>query len=162
MSFLNGLIEKCDTLFKKGMKVATKGIDIAGNRMANALINTIDKFDDPELVANRQKYEGTCDNINQVISKVRSKFENERMKKLSDMFKSDKDERNRPLTNIERGVIAETLKKARQLQTIDKSDPEQRQFDQSLDEAITNMNNTIKESKEREKKKAEKKKQNQK
>lgn len=156
MSFLNGLREKFDALFKKGVKAASKGIDIAGDHMVHALIKTMDKFDDPELVANRPKYEGTCETINDVIRKVKAKFENERIKKLSDMFKSDKDELNRPLTNIERGIIADTLKKARAIQTIDKNDPEQKEFDIKLDEAIKNMNNVIKESREREKKKKQK------
>ncbi len=157
MSFFDDLREKVSALFQKGVNVASKGIDVAGKRMVAEAFKIADKFDDPEIVANRPKY-GTCENILVLQTKVRKKYVNERMKKLTDAFKNNKDEKGLELTATERGCIAEIIKKARQIQQIDKTNPEEKVFDMSLDDAIKEMNNVIRESRERERKKAEKKK----
>ena len=156
MSFFDELREKVSALFEKGVHVASKGIDIAGKRMVTEAFKIADKFEDPEIIANRPKY-GKCENITVLQTKVRKKFVNERMKKLTDAFKNNKDENGLELTAVERGCIAEVIKKARQIQQIDKTNPEEKIFDMSLDDAIKEMNNVVRESKERERKKAEKK-----
>lgn len=157
MSFFDDLREKVGNIFQKGVRVASKGIDIAGKRMVEGAFKIADKFDDPEIVANRPKY-GTCENILVLQTKVRKKYVNERMKKLTEAFKTNKDEKGLELTAMERGCIAEVIKKARQIQQIDKNDPEQKVFDQELNDAIKEMNEVVKASREREMKKAEKKK----
>lgn len=157
MSFFDDLREKVGNIFQKGVRVASKGIDIAGKRMVEGAFKIADKFDDPEIVANRPKY-GTCENILLLQTKVRKKYVNERMKKLTEAFKTNKDEKGLELTAMERGCIAEVIKKARQIQQIDKNDPEQKVFDQELNDAIKEMNEVVKASREREMKKAEKKK----
>ena len=80
MSFFDDLREKVGNIFQKGVRVASKGIDIAGKRMVEGAFKIADKFDDPEIVANRPKY-GTCENILVLQTKVRKKYVNENFKK---------------------------------------------------------------------------------
>ena len=152
MSFFKDLSEQFNNLFKKkGETSASKQVNHTGDSVMDSMIKMAGKLEHSEILVDKLKY-GKFDNVLELQKKILKKYFNERIKKLSDEFKNNKDERGRPLTLIERGTIADIIQKSRKINPPAKSE-EQEKFDKELDEAIAKSNAIIAELKEKENKK---------
>lgn len=150
MSFFKDLNEKISGLFKKKENSVTQSSDNAFKKsVVEGMIKIAEKFENAEIVENRFKY-GKFDNFVDLQKKILKKYFNERIKKLSDAFKNNKDENGASLTLIERGIIADIIKKSRKINPPEKSE-EQEKFDKELDEAIEKLNDVIKKLEEKKK-----------
>ena len=156
MSFFKDLGDKFNNLFKKkgdnsvSNKIDPSKIDPSKDSVVDSMIKIAGKFDHSEIFVNKLKY-GKFDTLLELQKKILKKYFNERIKTLSGDFKNNADDKGRPLTIIERGIIADIIQKSRKMNPPAKSE-EQEKFDKELDEAIAKSNDVIAELKEKENK----------